>query len=397
VYSSFYKLTGIPFQLTPDPRFYYGSRTHSKAMAYLTYGLSLGEGFIVITGDIGAGKTTVVGNLLGTLDRNRYHIAKIVAVQNAPDSILRPVAAALSVPQQGRGADELPDGMDMFLRKAHASGRRLLVVVDEAQNLTDAALEELRLLSNYHVAGAALVQTVLVGQPEFRRRLAREAALEPVRQRIVAAYHLLPMGDWNESRAYIQHRLRLVGWDEDPVFTDGAIQAIHEFCDGVPRRLNQVCSRLLLLGYLEELHRIEADTVRTVVAEFVNERSAGDQLDAEPEPVRTAARPSPVPEAPPVQPVRPAPRPSGGAGVREARLQMLIYGFLRQMKQVDPGLLGIVSAALAGEAPAPRPASADPIEALHAEMLMNGFLKAIEGRDPQQIARIVAEVLRAPD
>jgi general secretion pathway protein A len=407
VYSSFYKLTGIPFQLTPDPRFYYGSRTHSKAMAYLTYGLSQGEGFIVITGEIGAGKTTVVGNLLNTIDRDRYFIAKVVTTQLEPDTILRMVAGGLGIQHEGLDKAAVLGRMQAFLQDAHQAGKRVLVIVDEAQNLSNATLEELRMLSNYQVGGAALIQLVLVGQPEFRRRLAKDPALEQVRQRVIAAYHLLPMADWDETREYIHHRLRLVGWDQDPAFTDDAIQAIHDFCGGMPRRLNQLCSRLLLFGYLEELHQIDEAIVKQVISEFIVERnseglgspdqtasvvhrapSVGFTADA----VETGVEPA-------VDTVTP---PSAAGPLTPSRLddlgtQVLMYGFLQQMRQLDPGVLNLLATALSGSGStpaAPSPSAGGSMDAYCAQLLMYGFLKEARLRDPDEIARVLAEVVR---
>ena len=219
MYTGFYKLTGRPFQLTPDPRFYFDSRTHKKAMAYLTYGLSQGEGFIVITGEVGAGKTTVVGNLLNTLDDHQYVAAKIVTTQLEADNILRMIAAEFGLEHEGLDKAAILGRIEGFLRKAHDEKRRVLLIVDEAQNLPNSALEELRMLSNYQIGDTAMLQSFLVGQPQFRDRIARDPDLEQVRQRIIATHHLMPMADSRETGEYIEHRMKLVDWHGDPAFT----------------------------------------------------------------------------------------------------------------------------------------------------------------------------------
>ncbi|MBI1181726.1 MAG: AAA family ATPase [Alphaproteobacteria bacterium] len=409
MYSSFYKLTGIPFQLTPDPRFYFGSRTHSKAMAYLTYGLSQGEGFIVITGEVGAGKTTVVGNLLNNIDRDRYFISKVVTTQLEPDTILRMVAGGLGIQHEGLDKAAVLGRMEAFMQEAHQAGKRVLVIVDEAQNLSNATLEELRMLSNYQVGGSALVQLVLVGQPEFRRRLAKDPALEQVRQRVIAAYHLLPMADWDETREYIHHRLRLVGWDQDPSFTDDAIQAIHDFCGGMPRRLNQLCSRLLLFGYLEELHQIDEAIVKQVISEFIVERNNDAQGQDEPSPavapVGFAATEQDAPASAQASASAQAPAPralastaASAAQWEGAGVQVLMYGFLRQVRDLDPGVLNMVAAALSGEDTAsvslPLGESGGGLERYCAQMMMYGFLKEVRYRDPAEVAQVLNQVLR---
>lgn len=298
MYTGFYKLSGRPFQLTPDPRFYFNSRTHKKAMAYLTYGLSQGEGFIVITGEVGAGKTTVVGNLLNTLDDDRYVAAKIVTTQLEADNILRMIAAGLGLQHEGVDKAAILGRLEAFLRTAYEEGKRVLLIVDEAQNLPNTALEELRMLSNYQIGETAMLQSFLVGQPQFRDRINRDPDLEQVRQRIIATHHLMPLADTSETHDYIEHRLGLVGWEGDPSFTDEAIEAIHGFSNGVPRRLNTLCSRLLLYGFLEGLHEIDGHVVTNVIAELGAD--IGEDQDT-----------GPVPQSP-VQALNGAPAPLGG-------------------------------------------------------------------------------------
>jgi len=267
MYAEFFKLSGRPFQLTPDPRFYFESRTHRKAMAYLTYGISQGEGFIIITGDIGAGKTTLVGHVLDTLDQTKFLCASVVTTQIDADNTLRMVAQAFGLKAEGLDKATLLGRMENFLRKEASAGHRVILIVDEAQNLPIEALEELRMLSNFQEGDRALLQTFLLGQPEFRQKLAHSEQLEQLRQRVIATHHLEPMGV-EEVGEYIHHRLRLVGWEQDPQFTEEAFERIHFYSGGVPRRLNTLCSRLLLYAAIEEIHIIEDGIVEEVIADL---------------------------------------------------------------------------------------------------------------------------------
>ncbi len=284
MYTEFYKLNALPFQLTPDHRFFFGSSVHNKAMAHLTYGLNQGEGFIIITGEVGAGKTTIVGYLLSTLDSARYVAAKIVTTQLGGDDMLRMVASAFGISQEGVDKASLLGRIEQFLVSNHEKGMRCLLVVDEAQNLTVPALEELRMLSNFQVGERAPLQSFLLGQPQFRNILASKE-LDQLRQRVIAHYHLGPLSP-TETRFYIEHRLRTVGWQSDPDVTTEAFDEIYKHTDGVPRKINTICSRLLLFGFLEELHRIDGDTVSQVAEDLRQESeqvldSSGKPVDRE--------------------------------------------------------------------------------------------------------------------
>ncbi|MCG8506594.1 MAG: XrtA-associated ATPase [Sphingomonadales bacterium] len=267
MYTEFYKLSGRPFQLTPDPRFYFDTRTHKKAMAYLTYGLNQGEGFIIITGDIGAGKTMLVGHLFDQLDPEEFVFAKVVTTQLDADNTLRMVAGAFGIATEDIDKSQLLQRIEHFLRAQHRAGRRVLLIIDEAQNLPTGALEELRMLSNFQEGNKALLQSFLLGQPEFRDKLAYSKELEQLRQRVIATHHLEPMA-LEEVGGYIEHRMKLVDWGGDPKFTKDAYQRVYEFSGGVPRRLNTLCSRLLLFGALEEIHEINGKIVDDVIADL---------------------------------------------------------------------------------------------------------------------------------
>ncbi|QLC21415.1 AAA family ATPase [Parasphingopyxis sp. CP4] len=270
MYSEHYGLTGNPFQLTPDPRFWFESETHKKAMAYLGYGLAQGEGFIVITGDIGAGKTTLVGHLMATIDTSRLTAVQIVSTQVEGEDMLRLVAQQLGMESHGLAKAELLDRIERFLHGQAREGKRTLLVVDEAQNLPVSALEELRMLSNFQAAGRALLQIFLLGQPEFRDRVRTAPNLEQLRQRVIATHHLDPM-QANEIEPYITHRLTVAGWDGRPHFGADAYNALYAATDGVPRRLNTLMARVLLFGAVEDLDMITGDAVNAVLADLAEE------------------------------------------------------------------------------------------------------------------------------
>jgi putative secretion ATPase (PEP-CTERM system associated) len=286
MYESFYKLSGKPFQLNPDPSFYFASRGHKRAMSYLEYGLHQGEGFIVITGEIGAGKTTLVKNLFRRVDPNSFVAAQLVSTQLDADDTLRLIAAAFGLKHEDQSKAILLKRLEEHLLSVHRQGRRALLVVDEAQNLTPRAVEELRMLSNFQAAEKSLLQSFLLGQPEFRYTLQGEG-MQQLRQRIIASYHLGPM-DETETRAYIEHRMRTVGWTGDPEFGEDSFAPIFAYTGGIPRRINTLCDRVLLFGYLEDRHTIDAATVQAVIGDLNGEMPtlAANEVGMQ----RTAAR-----------------------------------------------------------------------------------------------------------
>lgn len=269
MYEAFYHLRAKPFQLSPDPNFFYGSKGHKRAMSYLEYGLHQGEGFIVITGEVGAGKTTLVRHLFKKLQGENLVAAQLVSTQLDADDMLRMVAAAFGLPHEDNHKATLLKRLENFLINCQNLGKRALLIVDEAQNLSPRAVEELRMLSNFQSQEKSLLQSFLLGQPEFRFTMASEG-MQQLRQRVTASYHLGPM-DRQDTREYIEHRMRTVGWNHDPHFTEDAFAAIHEYATGIPRKINTVCDRLLLMGYLEELHQIDAAAVNEVVGEIKTE------------------------------------------------------------------------------------------------------------------------------
>ncbi|MBV1959172.1 MAG: XrtA-associated ATPase [Pseudomonadales bacterium] len=269
MYEEFYDLTAQPFQLSPDPRFFFGSRSHKRAMSYLKYGLNQGEGFVVITGGVGTGKTTLMKNLFDDLGHDEYIAAQLVTTNLQDNDLLQVVSVAFGLSVDGFSKAEVLAQFETFLRQADREGKRVLLVVDEAQNLPMTSVEEIRMLSNFQVENRPLLQTFLLGQEEFRPVI-QAPQMEQLRQRIIASCHLSPL-DELETRAYIEHRLKLVGWENNPEISDQAFQRIYKFTKGVPRKVNVFCDRLFLYGYLEELHCFDADVVGAVVSELQEE------------------------------------------------------------------------------------------------------------------------------
>ncbi|MAC10890.1 MAG: general secretion pathway protein [Sphingorhabdus sp.] len=277
MYDQYYELSGRPFQLTPDPRFYFESGTHRKALSYLGYGLAQGEGFIVITGEIGAGKTTLVRHLMETVDPGRLTAANIVTTQLEGGDLLHMVAEAFGVAVAGDAKSDALSAIEQFLHAEARQGRRCLLVVDEAQNLPTATLEELRMLSNFQLGNQALLQIFLLGQPEFRDQLKTDPGLEQLRQRVIATHHLEAMQP-EEMEPYILHRLGKVGWNGRPDFTMEAIDKLYEASGGVPRKLNSLMTRVLLMGAVEKIDRIEVGLIEDVLADIEGDREVPVQI-----------------------------------------------------------------------------------------------------------------------
>jgi general secretion pathway protein A len=269
MYASYYGFRIKPFQLKPDPNFFFDSKGHKRAMAYLEYGLSQGEGFIVITGEVGAGKTTLVRHLFRKLDSEKILPAQIVNTDLDSGETLRMVAAGFGLPYENLSKASLLIGLEQFFRRCDQQGKRALLVVDEAQNLSPRTVEELRMLSNFQTDDRPLLQTFLLGQPEFRETLLSRD-MQQLRQRVIATYHLGPM-DLAETQSYIQHRLAMAGWQGNPSFDPDAFAAIYDYTAGIPRKINGLCDRLLLMGCLEKLHRFGGAEVTEVVHDIQQE------------------------------------------------------------------------------------------------------------------------------
>ena len=269
MFEPYFGLSGAPFQLSPDPRFFYGSRGHKRAHAYLQYGLYQSEGFIVLTGEVGAGKTTLIRSVLNELDARKVVAAQLVSTQLDAENLLRAVATAFGVAAPGKDKAAVLAQIEAYLLSLVQKNQKALLIVDEAQNLAPQAVEELRMLSNFQVGNRALLQSFLVGQPQLRD-LMRSASMQQLRQRVIAAFHLGPLGQ-DETRAYLEHRLRLVGWKSDPQLDDEVFAVVHAHTGGIPRRINTLCTRVLLAAFLAEKHTVKAADVEHVIAELSEE------------------------------------------------------------------------------------------------------------------------------
>ena len=315
MYESFYKLSSKPFRLSPDPQFFYPSAGHKRALSYLLYGLNQGEGFVVITGAPGTGKTTLAHKLLSQIDAQSMVVAHLASTQIEAEDLLRLVAASFKLRSEHVSKAGLLKDIESFLLARARERKRCVLVVDEAQNLPPRSIEELRMLSNFQVGNKALMQVYLLGQEQFRVML-DSPDFEQLRQRVIADYHLHPL-DAEETRRYIESRLLHVGWQNDPQIDAGAHAMIFEYTGGLPRRINMFCDRLLLFGYLEGLHTLTQTNVSNVIAELHNEilprssnvvftpadRPVERVAAAEPprEPVPPAVR-TPPPDMPPISP-----------------------------------------------------------------------------------------------
>lgn len=269
MYEAFYGLNSKPFQLNPDPGFYFGSKQHRRAKAYLEYGVSRNEGFIVITGEIGAGKTTVLRSLIDSLQGTPVITGHLVTTQLGAEDTLRMVGAAFGFRVKDVPKSELLITLEAFLISQTSKGKRCLLIVDEAQNLSPKAVEELRMLSNFQFGNQALLQSFLIGQPEFREILQRPE-MEQFRQRVAATCHIGPL-DRDETEQYVRHRLKCAGATDRPSFGEGLFDVLHRASGGIPRRINTLCDRLLLLGFLSDRSALTAADMEEVVREMAQE------------------------------------------------------------------------------------------------------------------------------
>ena len=266
MFESHFKFIGPPFQLSPDPSFFFESSGHGRALSYLKYGVYQREGFIVVTGEVGSGKTTLVRTLMNGLDASEVVAAQVVNTQLDSSELLHTICVAFGVPIPGPSKAQMLGTLEAFFTALATGGRRALLIIDEAQNLGLKEVEELRMLSNFQLGPLALLQSFLVGQPELRLML-RSSAMEQLRQRVIASCHLGPLSA-DETRAYVEHRLRRVGWNAFPAIADGAFAAIHSFSGGIPRRINVLCTRVLLACWLSGKKDISAHDIGVAAAEL---------------------------------------------------------------------------------------------------------------------------------
>jgi general secretion pathway protein A len=312
MYEAHFGLAAPPFQLTPDPGFFFGSQGHRAVLNILREALAAPRGHLVVSGEIGAGKTLVVGALLAEIDTTRFAVARLVSTQLDADDLLRAVTGALGL--EPAGAGDSKSGLkrvDAELRRIAGAGRRLLLVIDEAQNLGDGAFARLGELDALPANAERSMLIVLVGQPELRQRLG-QPGLSAFARHITVQCHLGPLTRL-ECGAYIAHRLEHVGWSGRPRFDAAAIEAIHRFADGIPRRINQLCNRLLLAACLQEREQIDRALVDEVSEELRGEVGDSAALSVpppvEPAPAPTQALALREPATPPDSPAALAPAP----------------------------------------------------------------------------------------
>ena len=275
MYDKYYGLAVRPFQLSLDPLFFFESATHRKALSYLGYGLAQGEGFIVITGDIGSGKSTLVNHLMQSIDRARMTAATIVTSQLDASDLVKLAAGSFGIDTRGLDKASSLRSIENFLHAEARTGRRCLLVVDEAQNLSIQALEELRVLSNFQLGSNSLLQIFLLGQPEFRDLVRNAPELEQMRQRVIATHHLDAM-DASEVEPYVLHRLSCSGWSGNPSFAPEVFDVLVTETGRVPRKINTLMNRVMLMGAVESLSFIEAATVRAVIEDMAGKPFAYD-------------------------------------------------------------------------------------------------------------------------
>lgn len=283
MYEEFYGFSERPFQLTPDPAYFFESVTHKKALSYLGYGLNQGEGFVVITGEIGAGKSTLVAHLRGKLDDRRMSVGEVVTSALDDAELIHVAARSFGLEVESKDKAAALAAIELFLHEEARAGRRCLLIVDEAQNLSIGALEELRMLSNFQLGAHPLMQTLLLGQPEFKHLLAHSDELEQLRQRVIAAHHLDPMQP-GEIEPYVVHRLSHAGWQGSPEFDPAIWVRLHKATGGIPRKINQTMTRLLLMGAVEQQAVLEADMLEAVLEEMNGDTASAGEAETFPRP-----------------------------------------------------------------------------------------------------------------
>ncbi len=290
MYTEFYGLNSKPFQLSPDPGFFFASSVHKRAMAYLQYGLSLREGFIVITGEVGAGKTLLARKLIESIGQHNIISTHLVSTHLDADDVLRTISRGFGLPPDSSSKSTLLNNLHKFFRHSAQQGKRALIIVDEAQNLTPHAVEELRMLSNFQMENQSLLQSFLIGQPEFRITL-HSPDMVQLKQRVIASFHLTALKAM-ETEDYIKHRLHLSGWQSDPTLAPDIFPVIHEFTQGIPRNINLLCDRILLFGMLEEKHHLTLEDVTAVIDDLRQEVTHSEFPASGAAPSRPAQTPS---------------------------------------------------------------------------------------------------------
>src|SRR5580698_7226511 len=273
MYLSFFGLNEKPFAITPDPRYLYLSERHAEALAHLLYGINEAGGFVQLTGEVGTGKTTIIRSLLAQTPKNA-EIALILNPRMTATEFLLTICEELGIGVPDAATDSRKDLVDIlnhYLLRAHSDGRRIVLVVDEAQNLSPDVLEQVRLLTNLETNTQKLLQIILIGQPELRELLARNE-LRQLAQRVTGRYHLNPLSN-EETVAYVRHRLRVSGATSD-IFSTLALAELYHLSGGVPRVINVIADRALLGAYTQDRHRVTSGLVRNAAAEVFGRRFA---------------------------------------------------------------------------------------------------------------------------
>jgi general secretion pathway protein A len=266
MYESFYRLKADPFRLSADHRFCFNHPSYIRAKGSVQYALYRAEGFVMITGRPGTGKTTLVDDLLASLSPKKYVVGHLVSSQLEGGDLLRMAAYAFGLDTHGQQKAHVLIRLMSVLAERHQEGLRSVLIIDEAQGLAPSALRELRRLSDLQHENDPLLQIVLLGQEGLRKRL-RTPEMEPVHQRLVAAWHLEPLGP-EDTISYVRHRLERAGWSGDPGFAPGVLPVVYQFSQGIPRRINLICNRLMLHAFLAESHAISAEDARAVLQEL---------------------------------------------------------------------------------------------------------------------------------
>jgi len=293
MYESFYNLNTDPFRLSADHRFSFNHQSYVRAKGLVQYALYRAEGFVMITGRSGLGKTTLAGDLMSSLSPDKYVVGHVVSSQLEGGDLLRMTAYAfgLGVPEQQK-AHVLMQLM-AFLAEQRQLGMQSVLIIDEAQGLAPSALQELRRLSDLQHENHPLLQVVLLGQERLRERI-RTPEMESIHQRLVAACHLEPLGP-EDTMHYVRHRLEQAGWNGNPGFAPGVLPVVYQFSEGIPRRINLICSRLMLYGFLAESQLITAEDARAVVEELgdaeLGQQQASEAGEGNSRPVTTDRHP----------------------------------------------------------------------------------------------------------
>lgn len=276
MYQEYYNFTGKPFQLIPDVNCLFSSRGHLQALSYFKYGLEQGEGFVTVTGEIGAGKTTLIQALLADLEDKNVVVRTMVAANLDSTGVLEMIASVFKLPHEDMSKVALLKTIEAHFLEYRSQGQNILLVVDEAQTLNADALEELRILSNLEQNGRAVMQVFLVGQAELRTTILSKE-FEHLRQRIIASYHLDALTE-SETKEYIDFRLHSVGWENNPSLSREVYNELYRWSLGIPRRINLLCDRLFVYAYLEEKSKLTKRDITIVVADM-NKELGGERTN----------------------------------------------------------------------------------------------------------------------